>query len=425
MDFKDIINKKEKRKSLSYKEIEYMVTEFLKENIDEINMTSFIKDIYEKGLNKKETFYLTDVMIKSGETIDLSKIKKVTVDKHSSGGIGDKTSLLILPICASLGVAVPKMSGRSLGITGGTIDKLESIPGFKSDITNEKFIEIINTIGCADICQSKKIALADKKLYELRDKTGYIDSIPLIASSIMSKKIACSSKNIVIDLKVGSGAFMKNLKSAKKLARLMIYIGKKYNRNVICVLTDMNNPLGKNIGNILEVKEVINFFDGKKDKRLENLVVTLSSYMISISKNIGYKKAKEQVEKVLNNGKAKEKFHEWIKAQEGKISEMKMNANRIDVKSIKCGYLKEINAEIIGELCTSLGSGRNSLRNEVDNNVGIILRKKIGDFVERDEILCSIYYNKEVEKMITKALEAFYIVEKRPREKSVIIKVIK
>lgn len=425
MDYKIIIDKKNKRKRLSFEDIKYIVNQFLKDNIKEEEMTLFLKAVYEKGLNKKETLYLTDAMIKSGEQINLSKIKKPTVDKHSSGGVGDKTSLILLPVCAALGLAVPKMSGRSLGITGGTIDKLESIPGFKSEIEHERFIEIINTVGCADICQTNNIVPADKKMYALRDKTGYVDSIPLIASSIMSKKIACSSKNIVIDLKVGNGAFMKDLRSAKKLAKLMIYIGKRYNKKVICVLTDMNNPLGKNVGNILEVKEVINFFDGKRDKRLEKLVIDLSSYMMVMAKNINFKIAKKNVEKVLANGKAKEKFHEWIKAQEGKLSELKMNANRIDIKSDKKGYLKEINAFSIGELCTMLGSGRSSIRNTVYNNVGVIIRKSIGDFVDIGDTLCSIYYQEEVEKMVTKTLESFKIVHIKPKDRDIILKVIK
>ena len=268
MDSRSIIEKKIKNKSLSYEEIKYMVDNFVSNKIDDDTMTLFIKAIYNNGLNFNETLNLTDVMIKSGIVEDLSEVDGITVDKHSTGGVGDKTSLIVLPICASLGIKVPKMSGRSLGTTGGTVDKLESIPGFKSELSHKKFIKILNEVGCVDICQTKDIAVADKKIYALRDKTGLVDSIPLIASSIMSKKIACSSKNIVIDLKVGNGAFMKNITEASKLARLMIRIGLYYNRNVICVLTDMNNPLGNNIGNKLEVREVINFFEGRYNKRL-------------------------------------------------------------------------------------------------------------------------------------------------------------
>ncbi len=243
MDSKSIIDKKIKNKVLTYNEIKYIVESFICGKVSERNMTLFIKAIYNNGLSFNETLCLTDVMIRSGVIVDLSFINGVTVDKHSTGGVGDKTSIIVLPICASLGLYVPKMSGRSLGITGGTVDKLESIPGFKSELSDNEFKSIINEVGCIDICQTKDIAIADKKIYSLRDKTGYVDSIPLIASSIMSKKIACSSDNIVIDLKVGKGAFMKNIKDASKLARLMIKIGKYYNKKVVCVLTDMNNPL--------------------------------------------------------------------------------------------------------------------------------------------------------------------------------------
>lgn len=421
MDYKIIINKKENKKSLSYNEIKYMVDSFVSGVLSDKEMTPFIKSIYENGLSFDETLYLTDVMIKSGEVIDLKGVKKVTVDKHSTGGIGDKTSLIVLPICAALDVAVPKMSGKSLGITGGTIDKLESIPGFKSKLNHEKFIKVLNEVGCVDISQSKDIALADKKIYALRDKTGYVDSIPLIASSIMSKKIACSSKNIVIDLKVGNGAFSKDIKTATKLAKLMIRLGKHYNRKVICVLTDMSIPLGSNIGNILEVREAINYFDKIYDNRLNDLVISLSSHMISISKNISYVKAKHQVINVINNGMAKHKFYKWIKEQDGEIDKMKMDARRIDLRTNKCGYITDINASIVGSLATALSKNGRSL----DASSGIVLRKKIGDFVDNDEVLASIYYNKEVNNMMSLLLSAYIIEECKPKEKNIILKVIK
>lgn len=421
MDYKKIINKKFNKQELTYNEIKYMVNSYVSNNLSDEEMTPFIKALYENSLSFNETLYLTDVMIKSGDVIDLKDVKKVTVDKHSTGGIGDKTSLIILPICASLGLCVPKMSGKSLGITGGTIDKLESIPKFKSNLKHEEFIKILNSVGCADISQSKQIALADKKIYSLRDKTGYVDSIPLIASSIMSKKIACSSKNIVIDLKVGKGAFMKDIKSAIKLAKLMIKIGKKYNRKVICVLTDMSSPLGSNIGNILEVKEAINFFEGVTDKRLNEIIITLCSYMVLISKNISYKKAEKLVKNVINNGLAKSKFYEWIKAQGGHINEMKTNAKRIDIKSIKTGYVKEIDAGVIGEVVTELSK----IGNKFDTSAGIVLRKRIGEFVEKNEIIASVYYNREVNNMISKLINAYEIIDKKQSEKSIILKVVK
>ncbi len=420
MNSKLIIEKKVKNKVLTYNEIKYMVNSYIDNSISEKTMILFIKAIYNSGLTFNETLFLTDIMIKSGKVEDLSFVNKVTVDKHSTGGVGDKTSLIVLPICASLGIAVPKMSGRSLGTTGGTVDKLESIPGFKSELSHKDFINIINTVGCVDICQTKDIAVADKRIYSLRDKTGYVDSIPLIASSIMSKKIACSSKNIVIDLKVGKGAFMKNIKDATKLAKLMIKIGKYYNRKVICVLTDMNSPLGSNVGNKLEVKEVINFFDGNYDKRLYDLIVSLSSYMVSISKNISVNYSRKLVLKSLKNGSAKNKFYEWIKSQGGNIKELKIETRRIDIRSDKKGYIKSIDALTIGKISSELIGIKPK-----DLNTGIVLRKKIGDFVEKSEVIASIYYNKEVNNMISTLRDSFKYSDTRIKEKNIILKIIK
>ena len=419
MDSKDIIEKKIKNRTLDYKEIKYMVDNYVKGKISEKTMTLFVRAIYNNSLNFDEALSLTDVMIKSGKVEDLSKVKNVTVDKHSTGGVGDKTSLIVLPICAALGVSVPKMSGRSLGTTGGTVDKLESIPGYKSELSHKKFIDILNEVGCVDICQTKDIAVADKKIYALRDKTGLVDSIPLIASSIMSKKIACASKNIVIDLKVGKGAFMKNITDATKLAKLMIRIGKYYDRNVVCILTDMNNPLGNNIGNKLEVKEAINFFEGRYNKRLYDLVVTLSSYMIHISKGISLSRAKKSVKEVILNGSARLKFYEWIYAQGGRIDELRFETNRIDVRSENSGYVKSINASDVG-LISALLIGKVK-----DLNTGIVLRKNIGDFVEKGEVIASIYYNKEVSNMISTIRDAYKLSDNRVKEKSIILKIIK
>ena len=420
MNSKIIIEKKIKNKILAYNEIKYMIDSYINNNISDKTMTLFIKAIYNSGLSFNETLFLTDIMIKSGKVEDLSFVEKVTVDKHSTGGVGDKTSLIVLPICASLNIAVPKMSGRSLGTTGGTVDKLESIPGFKSELSHKEFVNIINTVGCVDICQTKDIAVADKKIYSLRDKTGYVDSIPLIASSIMSKKIACSSENIVIDLKVGKGAFMKNIKDATKLAKLMIKIGKYYNRKVICVLTDMNIPLGNNIGNKLEVKEVINFFNGIYDKRLYELIVCLSSYMVSISKRISFNYSKKLVLKSLKIGSSKNKFYEWIKYQGGDISKLKIEAKRIEVMSEKSGYIKSIDASKIGYLSSKLIGFKVK-----DLNTGIILRKRIGDFVEKGEVIASIYYNKEVDNMISILKDSFKYSDTKPKEKNIILKIIK
>lgn len=420
MNSKFIIGKKVRNKTLTYKEIKYIVESYINGKLSEKTMTLFIKAIYNSGLSFNETLFLTDVMLKSGKIEDLSSINKVIVDKHSTGGVGDKTSLIVLPICASLDVTIFKMSGRSLGTTGGTIDKLESIPGFKSELSHKEFINIINMVGCVDICQTKDIAIADKKIYSLRDKTGYVDSIPLIASSIMSKKIACSSENIVIDLKVGKGAFMKNIKDATKLAKLMIKIGKYYNRKVMCVLTDMNTPLGNNIGNKLEVKETIKFFDGQYDKRLYDLIVCLSSYMVSISKNLSFNYSKRLVLKSLKDGSSKNKFYEWIKSQGGNISKLKIEAKRIDVRSNETGYIKFIDASKIGFLSSKLIGIKPK-----DLNTGIILRKRIGDFVEKNEVIASIYYNKEVDNMISILKDSFKYSDTKIKERNIILKIIK
>ena len=305
----DIINKKNNKESLSYDEIKYMVNSYVKGKINDKTMSEFIFSIYNNSLSITETYYLTDAMIKSGDVIDLSDVTKPTVDKHSTGGVGDKITLIVSPIVASSGVAVPKMSGRGLGLTGGTVDKLESITGYKLNLSHKEFIKELNTVGCAVVSQSERIAVADKKIYALRNEIGAVDSIPLIASSIMSKKIASGSDIIIIDLKVGKGAFMKNIKDATKLSKTMIEIGKFYNKKVICTLSDMSTPLGRNVGNALEVKEVIDFFNLKYDKRLYELSVYISSLMISTAKKISFRKAKSLVINLIESGHAKNKFY--------------------------------------------------------------------------------------------------------------------
>lgn len=422
MKMSTIINKKNKKQELTYNEIEYAVNSYVNKKITDDEMTLFIKAIYENGMNREEVYFLTDAMIKTGSTVDLSSINKPIVDKHSTGGVGDKTSMILLPICASLGIAVPKMSGRSLGLTGGTVDKLESIPGYNSNLPLKKFLEIVNNVGCADIAQNKTIAVADKKIYELRDRTGYVDSLPLIASSIMSKKIACGSKNIIIDLKLGNGAFVNNRSRARRLAKLMIYIGKRYDRNVVCILTDMNMPLGNSIGNILEVKEVVNFFNGERDKRLEDIIIRLATEMVSASKNIGKCSAKKEVMLSLSSGLAKSKFYDWIESQGGDIKSMKINAHKIDVRSTNKGYIKEINAKAIGSLCTDLAKDETG---KINYSTGVVLRKKIGDFVEIDDVVATIYYNKNTDGMIGRLLGAYKFSPVKPKSKKSVICVIK
>lgn len=421
----DIIEKKKNNEKLEYKEIEYMVNSYVKGKINDKTMSDFIWQIYYNGLNIEETYYLTDVMIKSGEIIDLSSINKPIVDKHSTGGVGDKITLIVSPIVACAGICVPKMSGRGLGLTGGTVDKLESITGYKLNLTKKQFLEELNKVGCAVISQSEKIAVADKKIYALRNEIGAVDSIPLIASSIMSKKIASGSDVIIIDLKVGKGAFMKNIKSATKLAKTMVKIGKYYDKKVICTLSDMNIPLGRNIGNVLEVKEAIDFFDGKYDKRLYELSVYISSLMISSAKKISFANAKKLVINLLESGHAKNKFYEWIKSQGGNIHKLKDKAKKIDIISSKTGYITSIDSNLIAELVFNLGAGRVKKTDSIDYAVGVTLNKVIGDRVKEGEVLGTIYYNKKLEGMDKLFKNSFKIEKKKKRVKKIIIKTIK
>ena len=419
------IIKKMKERKLSYNEIEYMVNGYVKNLVTDKEMTSFIKNIYNNGFSMEETIYLTDVMIKSGETIDLSNIKYKTIDKNSTGGVGDKVTLIVSPIVASLGIAVPKMSGKSLGLTGGTVDKLESIEGYKTNLTEKEFVDQINKIKVGVISQTKDICIADKKIYALRDEKGLVDSIPLIASSIMSKKIASGSDNIVIDLKVGKAAFMKKISEAKNLATTMIKIGAYYKKKVICVLTDMDYPLGRTIGNKLEVIEARDFFEGKMDKRLKEICIYISTYMVLVSKNITFTEAKKEVEEVLKNGTAKKKFYEWIKYQGGNIDSLNLNSKKMIIKSTKDGYINNVKTISIASVVKDLGAGRVKKEDKIDYDAGIEFNKVIGDHVKKGDVLGTIYYNKEIKNMDRKFRNAFLIEENKKKISNIIIDVIK
>ena len=390
----DITSKKNNNEKLSYEEIEYMVNSYVKEKISDDTMSDFIWSIYYHGLSLEETYFLTDVMIKSGQTINLKSIKKPIVDKHSTGGVGDKITLIVAPIAAAAGVCVPKMSGRGLGLTGGTADKLESIPGYKLKMSKDSFIDELENVGCAVISQSEKIAVADKKIYALRNEIGAVDSIPLIASSIMSKKIASGSDVIIIDLKVGKGAFMKNIKDATKLAKTMVKIGKYYNKKVICTLSDMNAPLGKNIGNALEVKEAVDFFKGKYDKRLYELSVYISALMISSAKKISFRSAKELVINLLESGHARNKFNSWIRYQGGDLTRLRDKAKKLNVVAKESGYVNKIDSLKLSKLVFDLGAGRKKKKDKIDYAVGVVLNKTLGDKVEKGDVLGTIYFNK-------------------------------
>ena len=425
MNIDSIILKKQNNKKLIREEIKYIVEEFTNGNISKNDMSEFLMLVKNKGLSYKETFYLTEAMVNSGDIIDLSRINIPVVDKHSTGGVGDKTTLLVAAIVASLGIGVAKMSGRSLGFTGGTIDKLESITGYKTNLTIDEFITAVNKVGICLISQTEKIAVADKKIYALRDEIGAVESIPLIASSIMSKKIASGAKNIVIDLKVGNGAFMKDNKMAKKLSKTMIKIGSYYKRRVICVLTNMNVPLGKTIGNSLEVKEVINYFNGVKDKRLDRLVKYISACMVSLGKSINFNQAYDMVTKVIENNTAKYKFYEWIKNQGGDLTNLKGNVSSLNIISDREGYINDINAIQLAKLVHALGSHKSSLVNNINYGIGIEIKAPLYSFVKVGSIIGTIYYDNKIDNMENKFLQSFKIESIKSKESDIIISVVK
>ena len=424
MNILEIIEKKKNKEKLTFDEIKYAVMGYVNGEIKDYQMSSLLMAIVLNGMDDEETILLTKVMLESGEKIDLSNINGKVADKHSTGGVGDKTTLVLAPLVATMGVKVAKMSGRGLGHTGGTIDKLESIEGFKVNLTDKEFIEQVNTVGCAVISQTKNIVPADKKLYALRDVTGTTESIPLIASSIMSKKIASGASIIVIDVKVGNGALMKTKDNAIKLANLMIKIGKYYDRKVVCVLSNMEEPLGKNIGNGLEVIEAINTLKGEGPKDLSNLVITLSSIMVSLSLDITEEEAKIKLLEKIKNGEAYNKFKEFIKAQGGDINNIKQEENVVSIKSSKDGFIKSINTYKLGEIVRKIGGGRLNKEDSIDYGVGIVLNKKIGDYLFENEELLKLYC-KNTDISINEIIECFEIVEEKVEKPNLIIDIIR
>ena len=423
MTILDIINKKRLNSSLSKGEIEYVVRAYLDDTIKDYQMSSLLMAICINGMNQDEINYLTEAMINSGETIDLSNVGGATVDKHSTGGVGDKTTLIVAPIVASLGVKVYKMSGRGLGHTGGTIDKLESIPGFKVDLTKKQFLSQVNKINLSVVSQTANLVPADKKIYALRDVTGTVESIPLIASSIMSKKIALGASNIVIDLKVGSGALIKNLDDATKLANIMINIGKKYKRKVVCLLTNMDIPLGYNVGNSLEIKEAISVLKNEGEENLTNLCVALASHMVSLALKISFDEAREKVINTLKSGDALAKFYEFINFQQGRIDEMKDALYKYDVKAPINGFLTNIDAYIVGCYACKIGCGRRSKEDVIDYDAGIIIRKKINDYVSTNDIVFTVFSNSEI-KDFQRLLDSLTISSKKIELPPLIYKVM-
>lgn len=403
----DIINKKRRNYALTNEELKFAFNGYLKEEIPDYQMSSLLMAICINGMNDDEIFYLTDIFIKSGKILSLSSIEGVTVDKHSTGGVGDKTTLVIGSIVAALGLKVPKMSGRGLGFTGGTIDKLESIPGFRTDLSEEEFIRQVDEIGFAVTCQTGALAPLDKKVYALRDVTGTVESIPLIASSIMSKKIASGAEKIMIDVKVGNGALLKTKEEALRIAGIMKKIGARYGREVETMITYMDIPLGTSIGNSLEILEVEKILRGEENNYLVALCIALAAKMVSLGKGIDINDATKMVNEVIHNGRAYAKFLDMVQAQGGDITKVRASKHTQEIHARKRGHIIDMDAYRFGKLSLDLGGGRVTKEDRIDPSVGIVLNKKIGDDVEVGDVLCTLYL-KEGAPFIDQDISSYY-----------------
>lgn len=429
----DIIHKKRNGGELSEEEIRFFIEGYTDESIPDYQAAALCMAVYFRGMTPKETSILTLAMAESGDQIDLGGIEGFTVDKHSTGGVGDKTSLIVVPIVASCGGKVAKMSGRGLGHTGGTVDKLESIPGFRTELNPDEFIKQVNGIGLCIVGQTGELAPADKKLYALRDVTATVESIPLIASSIMSKKLAAGSKGIVLDVKTGSGAFMKSVEESENLAKEMVAIGKSAGRSVTAVITNMDIPLGDSVGNSLEVIEAIKTLKGEGESDLTEVCLTLAAQMLSMVTGEDEKTCYSMAKGAIDNGLAINKLREMISAQGG-------NANVVDDYSLfkqpkytaeifsECdGYIEHTDAEKIGIASVILGAGREKKGDPIDPSAGIVLKKKTGDYVKKGEPLAVFYTDDEgkIEGAKQEFLNAFTFGNEKTQPQKLIYKIIK
>jgi len=433
MNMYDLIMKKKKGLELTNEEIRYMIEGYTKEVIPDYQMSAMMMAICFQGMTPEETKNLTLAMAESGDILDLSEIKGIKVDKHSTGGVGDKTSLVLGPMVAALGVSVAKMSGRGLGHTGGTIDKLESFTGFTTALSKERFVKNVNEIGIAIAGQTADLAPADKKLYALRDVTGTVDQMSLIASSIMSKKLASGADAIVLDVKTGDGAFMKTLNDSVALAEAMVSIGKLAGKKMAAIISDMDQPLGNAIGNILEVKEAIDTLKGHGPKDLEELVLTLGSYMVvAAEKANSIEEARRMLEETLRDGTAFDVFKKFVVAQGGCEEEV-LHPEKLpvahyieDVMTDTEGYVAKIKTEEIGRISLLLGGGRETKESEIDLTVGVVLNKKRGDKVEARDVLATIHANdkEKLAKAKRRLIDAYTIVEETTKKEALIKNVI-
>ena len=432
MNILEIIAKKRDKQKISKEEIEYFVQNYTSGNIPDYQASALTMAIYLNGMDEEETTNLTLAMAHSGDILDLSQLG-IVVDKHSTGGIGDKVTLILAPIIASLDIPVAKMSGRGLGYTGGTIDKLEAIPGYNTSLTIDQFIQNVKEIGIALMGQTLNLAPADKKLYALRDTTSTTESIPLIASSIMSKKIAAGANKIVLDVTYGSGAFMKDLENATKLAETMKKIGELANKETVCVITSMEEPLGKAVGNSLEVIEAIEFLKGNMQLDVKEVILTLGASMIKLAgKGNDIEENKQQMLEQIKNGKAFAKLEQWIQKQGGDISYLD-NIEKFEkakfvvpVVTERSGYVEKLDAQEIGKASMNLGAGRKKKEDSIDFSVGIVLEKKIGDKVENGDVLAYIHANDENlgNEIAKDVLNAYTITNEPVNKKQDILKIV-
>lgn len=407
----DIIAKKRDGRELTDAEIRYFVNGYTSGEIPDYQASALLMAIYFNGMTENETASLTQYMAMSGDTVDLTYFGNLSVDKHSTGGVGDKTTLIVAPIVAACGCKVAKMSGRGLGFTGGTADKLESITGYKTNLSGDEFFNIVNKVGVAVVTQSGNLTPADKKIYALRDVTATVESIPLITSSVMSKKLASGAKNIVLDVKYGSGAFMKTKADAEILAKSMAKIGKMCGRNISALITDMNKPLGFSIGNSLEVIEAINVLKGKQKGDLYEISVALAGNMIALAKGISEEQGCTEAENALSDGSAFIKMREWITAQGGDVAQVDDTSlfaesnYSMKIKANTSGYITEMNCEKIGTSAAVLGAGRLKKDDKIDLTAGIILAKKTGDYVNFGEEIATLFADSK--DKLTSAAEIF------------------
>jgi pyrimidine-nucleoside phosphorylase len=429
----DLIHRKRDGEELAPEEIEFLIEGYTNGDIPDYQMSAFLMAVFFSGMTDREVSRLTECMLRSGDTVDLSSVPGVKVDKHSTGGVGDKTSFIVAPLAAAAGVVVPMMSGRALGHTGGTLDKLESIPGFRTDLTAEEFTAQLAQHGLAFIGQTERLAPADRKLYALRDVTGTVESIPLISSSIMSKKLAEGVDALVLDVKVGNGAFMKKQVDARRLAQTMVGIGRRLDKKVQALITDMNQPLGYAIGNALEIMEASQTLQNAGPADLTKLCLELAARMIFLGKKaVTLEEARLTAEKHLVDGSAYAKFKQVVAAQGGNPQaldkfELLPNATGMrEITSPRAGYVSTIYAEDIGVASNMIGAGRDKKEDTIDPAVGIILEVKVGEKVDAGSVLCRLYYTKEdhVDEAANRVEDAFRISAQKPSERELILEVV-